>query len=74
MRTLEKKQLVTRRTDARDRRAVRVSATPAGAALARAATQDVEAADLAFFGPGHHEARSLVEHLALLDGTAGTDD
>lgn len=72
VRALERKQLVLRRPDARDRRAVRVSATPEGAALARAATRDVEAADLAFFGDRHHHAQPLLEHLAALDADTST--
>ncbi|MDF2046958.1 winged helix DNA-binding protein [Microbacterium sp. Kw_RZR3] len=64
IRALAERDLVERRQDATDRRAVRVRATAAGRELARAANRAVEDVDGEFFGPDATASRPMVEHLA----------
>lgn len=64
IRVLAERDLVERRQDATDRRAVRVRATAAGRERAREANRAVEDVDETFFGPGAAASRPLVGHLA----------
>lgn len=72
IRVLAGRDLVERRQDATDRRAVRVRATDAGRALARAANRAVEDVDEEFFGTETTATRSLVEHLVAVLARART--
>jgi len=69
LRSLEAKGLLERRVDAGDTRAKRVHVTPAGRALAPAATAAVEAADRAFFAAAPEgDVLGLLRALAERDG------
>lgn len=68
VRSLERAGLVERRPHPTDRRARVLSATEEGAAAARRATADVEAADAAFFADV--DATAFVAQLAALTAAA----
>jgi len=67
VRTLERGGLIERRPHPTDRRARVLRATPEGAAAARRATSDVEAADARFFAGV--DARAFTAQLAALAAT-----
>jgi len=68
LRALETKGLVTRRQHPTDRRAISVSVTQAGAALANRANRDVEKADADYFSLLSPADRSqFIQYLLALD-------
>jgi DNA-binding MarR family transcriptional regulator len=71
VRTLERAGLVERLPHPTDRRARVLRATPDGAAAARRATAEVEAADAAFFGPV--DAEAFTGQLAVLASSREQD-
>jgi len=64
VRVLAERDLVERRQDATDRRAVRARATATGRERAREANRAVEDVDETFFGAGAAASRPLAGHLA----------
>lgn len=67
LRVLERRGLLSRNRDPRDRRAWRIAATASGARLAERAIEVVEAADRAFFAKA--EPNELVRTLRSLAST-----